>query len=264
MFRRCQLLMHRAAAPALAAAPVPANYSNTPYQKVPGTTPSPQDKARRAPVFKLAPPVVPPLPAPLRPTLIDSHPRSSHTNKNNTINSFRSAVCGSTDLSMRPMLLLSGLPLLSKEGACTPAAAKALAKQQQQHKGGATSATSYGEALQELSARWAAKFYGQVTFGPRNYPYPSSRWLARRFQMKKHRILKRFRFRRYKLAAVANLPFAKMVRVGMLPELKSSKTKKGDAVDAGLSSQLVQAARSSSAGGKTKGKRSRPRSKYQV
>ncbi|EPY23998.1 hypothetical protein STCU_07364 [Strigomonas culicis] len=131
-------------------------------------------------------------------------------------------------------------------------------------------ARNYGEALQQLSCRWAAKFYGQVTYGPRNYPYPSSRWLARRFRMKKHRIIKRFRFRRYKLAAVANLPFAKMIRVGMLPELKSSKTKKGDTVDVGLSQQLVTAAKSSAAAGgggaarKVAGKRTRPKSKYQV
>lgn len=117
--------------------------------------------------------------------------------------------------------------------------------------------------MMDLSCRWSAKFYGQVTFGPRGFAYPSSRWLARRFRMKKHKILKRFRFRRYKLAAIANLPFAKMIRVGMLPELKSSKTRKGDAVDLDLSTQLVQQARSST-GGKVKGRRSRPKSKYQV
>lgn len=120
-----------------------------------------------------------------------------------------------------------------------------------------------GERLMERSCRWSAKFYGQVTFGPRGFAYPSSRWLARRFRMKKHRIIKRFRFRRYKLAAVANLPFAKMIRVGMLPELKSSKTRKGDMVDASLSAHLVSQAKTST-GGKVKGRRSRPKSKYQV
>lgn len=120
-----------------------------------------------------------------------------------------------------------------------------------------------GDAVMDYSCRWSSKFYGQVTFGPRGFAYPSSRWLARRFRMKKHKILKRFRFRRYKLAAIANLPFAKMIRVGMLPELKSSKTRKGDAVDLDLSTQLVQQARSST-GGKVKGRRSRPKSKYQV
>ncbi|CCW70145.1 unnamed protein product [Phytomonas sp. Hart1] len=81
--------------------------------------------------------------------------------------------------------------------------------------------------------------------------------------MKKHRILKRFRFRRYKLAAVANLPFARMIRVGMLPELKSSKTKKADIVETGLSDHLVKTAKTTT-GGKVSGKRSRPKSKYQV
>lgn len=123
--------------------------------------------------------------------------------------------------------------------------------------------TLLGDKLMNLDCRWSSKFYGQVTFGPRGFAYPSSRWLARRFRMKKHKILKRFRFRRYKLAAIANLPFAKMIRVGMLPELKSSKTRKGDAVDGDLSTQLVQQVRSST-GGKVKGRRSRPKSKYQV
>lgn len=121
----------------------------------------------------------------------------------------------------------------------------------------------YGDRVLSLDCRWSAKFYGQVTFGPRGFAYPSSRWLARRFRMKKHKIIKRFRFRRYKLAAVANLPFAKMIRVGMLPELKSSKTRAGDVVDAGLTSQLVTQAQRST-GGKVKGRRSRPKSKYQV
>lgn len=121
----------------------------------------------------------------------------------------------------------------------------------------------YGERLEDLTVYWRKKHFGNVTFGPRNYPYPISRWLGRRFQMKKHRILKRFRFRRYKLAAVANLPFAKMIRVGLLPEFKSSKSKKGDTVDAGLGAQLSSAAKAS-AKGKEAGKRSRPRSKYQI
>lgn len=123
---------------------------------------------------------------------------------------------------------------------------------------------TYGDrANDDKVARWRPKHYGKVTFGPRNYPYPISRWLGRRFQMKKHKILKRMRFRRYKLAAVANLPFAKMIRVGMLPELKSSKAKKGDDIDMGLGAQLVKAAKSAS-GGKEAGRRSRPKSKYQV
>ncbi|CAD2215058.1 hypothetical protein AGDE_06957 [Angomonas deanei] len=156
-------------------------------------------------------------------------------------------MCRSSDVSMRPMLFYAadGVTENVKESVA-------------QHP-----ARNYGEKVQEVSCRWAAKFYGNVTYGPRNYPYPSSRWLARRFRMKKHRIIKRFRFRRYKLAAVANLPFAKMIRVGMLPELKSSKTKKGDTLDAGLTQQLVGAAKGAT-GAKTAGRRRRPKSKYQV
>eukprot|EP00796_Vickermania_ingenoplastis_P010480 gene10480-7285_t len=157
--------------------------------------------------------------------------------------SFRQAMRSSADVSMGPLQLVPAQPV--GHGAVPGSPAE-----------------RYGDRLLQVSCRWSAKFYGQVTFGPRGFAYPSSRWLARRFRMKKHKILKRFRFRRYKLAAVANLPFAKMIRVGMLPELKSSKSRKGDVVDAGLSSQLVSQARSST-GGKTKGRRSRPKSKYQ-
>ncbi|RNF18009.1 uncharacterized protein Tco025E_04667 [Trypanosoma conorhini] len=182
----------------------------------------------------------PPPPPPMRGSFIDRKPAWSSFNEKHTAGSFRRRIVASADVSQRP-------PQFHLSNA-TKAAEEA--------------AAGYGEQLEELSARWAAKFYGRVTFGPRNYPYPSSRWLARRFKMKKHRIIKRFRFRRYKLAAVANLPFAKMIRVGLLPELKSSKTKKGDAVEADLSGRLVSAVRG--AGGKQKGHRGRPKSKYQV
>ncbi|KEG07902.1 hypothetical protein DQ04_08511000 [Trypanosoma grayi] len=192
-------------------------------------------------------------PPPLRSSFIDRSPAWASFNNNHNVKSFRRRMIASADVSQRPLQFhLSGE---AGHNDATPL--------QQQKQWLATGvAVGYGERLEEVSARWAAKFYGQVTFGPRNYPYPSSRWLARRFRMKKHKVIKRFRFRRYKLAAVANLPFAKMIRVGMLPELKSSKTKKGDIVDADLTGQLVSAVRSS--GGKTKGHRGRPKSKYQV
>lgn len=186
-------------------------------------------------------------------------------NRSSNVHAFKPcAAVSSTDVGMRPSLdttwdenELVEFPSLKE-------------KKKTNHKRGLTgidpepaSNVRLGEKLPRLDCRWSSKFYGQVTFGPRGFAYPSSRWLARRFRMKKHKILKRFRFRRYKLAAVANLPFAKMIRVGMLPELKSSKTRKGDEVDAGLSSQLVTQARTS-VGGKVKGRRSRPKSKYQV
>lgn len=254
-------------------AAVPRNYSNTPYRKdsqpvTPPSNPSHtpvqhSDGRTPAPSLKLALP----LPSPMRTNYIDREERIiTRFNQNHRVNSFRHRVCNATDVSMRPMmlLLLQG-EVEGRAGSCASnneydIAQKARQQRSQTSDGG----TSYGERLpNDLSCRWGKKFYGRVTFGPRNYPYPSSRWLARRFKMKKHRIVKRFRFRRYKLAAVANLPFAKMIRVGMLPELKSSKTKAGDNVEAGLSSQLVSAARTTT-GGKVKGRRRRPKSKYQV
>jgi hypothetical protein len=249
---RCSRALCRCATLAVA---VPPNYSNTPYKKDVESLAPPSTNHRRSSgnanrAGMHCSPVAPKLSGMVGTTFIDPSSSTVATSFNNNyqIKSFRQHVCAATDVSMRPLLLL-----LDNEGAVTRAAAAAAGR-----------TSKYGELLEQLSCRWAAKFYGKVTFAPRNYPYPSSRWLARRFQMKKHRIVKRFRFRRYKLAAVANLPFAKMIRVGMLPELKSSKTKKGDTVDNGLSSQLVSAARNSSAAGKSKGKRTRPKSKYQV
>ncbi|PWU99844.1 hypothetical protein C4B63_8g195 [Trypanosoma cruzi] len=202
------------------------------------------------PVTCAATPVtIPTFPPPMRGSFIDRNPVWASFNEKHTVKSFRHRIVSSADVSLRPpQFYLSNEKASAEEAAVVQKRAEAT--------------DSYGEQLDEISARWAAKFYGRVTFGPRNYPYPSSRWLARRFKMKKHRIIKRFRFRRYKLAAVANLPFAKMIRVGLLPELKSSKTKKGDDVEADLSGRLVSAVRSS--GGKKKGNRGRPKSKYQI
>lgn len=173
--------------------------------------------------------------------------RHTHITPASETPTFQPTVLAITDVSMRPLQACAATASLS--GSSTTVRPDRGEK--------------YNEKLLDLFCRWSSKFYGQVTFGPRGFAYPSSRWLARRFRMKKHKIIKRFRFRRYKLAAVANLPFAKMIRVGMLPELKSSKTRKGDVVDSGLSAQLVTQARSST-GGKVKGRRSRPKSKYQV
>ncbi|KAH9598565.1 hypothetical protein LSM04_004051 [Trypanosoma melophagium] len=217
------------------------------------TIPIPAPHAPLCPSANIIPPttitIIPP--TPMRGTFIDRKPAWALFNTNHNVKSFRRRMLASTDVSHRPLQLR-----FSEESSQLQSEQKSTAAVNNE------TSVGYGEQLDELTARWAAKFYGQVTFGPRNYPYPSSRWLARRFKMKKHKIIKRFRFRRYKLAAVANLPFAKMIRVGMLPELKSSKTKKGDALDAELTGQLVTAVRSS--GGKQKGHRGRPKSKYQV
>lgn len=268
MLTRSLLLLRRRAAAAVIAAAVPPNYSNTPYtdaqsgratadlkRKRHGTLPAPKEReaATGGAPLRSSPGCLLPgalLPPPMRPAFIDSSRTVTNLHDHGKLISFRRAARGSSDVSMRPLPFLE----LSRSDA----------RGGGRHGDTVEHAQSFGERLRdELSCRWAAKFYGQVTFGPRNYPYPSSRWLARRFKMKKHRIIKRFRFRRYKLAAVANLPFARMIRVGMLPELKSSKTKKGDAVDADLSAQLISAVKGT-AGGKTKGKRTRPKSKYQV
>lgn len=248
--RACALLLQRRGLATAAA--VPSNYSNTPFKKVderPAKKPThAHPSSGAAPRERL--PVDAVMPSPMQPTILDPTPAVTSINKNYLLLSYRRAACSTTDVSMRPQQPLHAA-----------AEEEAVAETPQFRP---PPPISYGDvAPSEVSCRWAAKFYGQVTFGPRNFPYSSSRWLARRFRMKKHRILKRFRFRRYKLAAVANLPFAKMIRVGMLPELKSSKTKKGDAVESGLASQLVSTAQAST-GGKVKGRRPRPKSKYQV
>lgn len=214
----------------------------------------------RCATTQMAPAVIFPLPPPLRGSYIDRKPTAASFNEHHATASFRHHMIASADVSHRPRHFYFASGTRNDTG--TRSVKEGERKQLKQQTNVEVDSVAYGDQLDELSARWAAKFYGQVTFGPRNYPYPSSRWLARRFQMKKHRIIKRFRFRRYKLAAVANLPFAKMIRVGMLPELKSSKTKRGDVVDPTLSGQLVSAVKNT--GEKRKGQRTRPKSKYQV
>jgi hypothetical protein len=225
-----------------------------------------------------------PLPSPMRTNFINRTPETSTICESRTRGCFRHALSitdigfrnfSHTVLVYRPHTLFNGAQeqnhrmakadeavkahaLLSAAAAVQDAAEAARVTNEDEDP-----ARSFGERVLEKTAGWRPKHYGNVTFGPRNFPYPISRWLGRRFRMKKHKILKRMRFRRYKLAAIANLPFAKMIRVGMLPELKSSKSKAGDSVDAGLGGLLVNAAKSAT-GGKTVGKRTRPKSKYQV
>lgn len=117
---------------------------------------------------------------------------------------------------------------------------------------------SFGEKVDELWVRWRKKHFGRVSWGPNNFPHHISRWLGMRHAMKRHRTLKRFKFQRMKLAAVSNLPFSKLIRVNLLPELKSSKTKAKatENVDVGLSAALVGTVKEGS------GKRRRPKSKY--
>lgn len=121
--------------------------------------------------------------------------------------------------------------------------------------------------LDSPMARWGKKFFGNIFHGMRNYSYPMSRWYSRRYGMKKHRYKKRWQFRRYKLASIANLPLGKMIRIGLLPELKSgaTATKSEDATPDVTS--LIRSALNAQQGGKGADKkmtRSRPKSKYQT
>ena len=87
--------------------------------------------------------------------------------------------------------------------------------------------------------------------------------------MKKHRYKKRWQKRRYKVAALANLPFAKRLRVNMIPKLQQGKKKKtgGEGIlDLDFSPDAQDAAAAAATGKMKSGmkKRSRPKSKYQV
>lgn len=141
--------------------------------------------------------------------------------------------------------------------------ASIIMQQQQQ------SVVQFGERVEELGAYWGQRFFGNVTHGFRNFGYPWSRWYIRRYGMKKHRYTKRWKVRRYKLASVANLPFAKMIRINMLPELKSKKGNKAagggfdvDAAAAPTVATQISSAANSLAGGGRVGRRHRPKSKY--
>jgi hypothetical protein len=124
--------------------------------------------------------------------------------------------------------------------------------------------------------QWGAVFFGNIFHQPRNFQYPVSRAWASKFRMKKHRYKKRWRQRRYKLAALANMPFAKKLRVDMLPNLRSGKAKKDSAAADDFSSvsnkaqDAVAAAVQDNAPGKKKTKTTakkgarRPKSKYQA
>jgi hypothetical protein len=69
---------------------------------------------------------------------------------------------------------------------------------------------------------WGKVHFGNVFMGMRNAPFMYPRYRNQLFSMKKHRYTKRWKFRRYKIAALANVPFSKKLRVGMLPKLAGS------------------------------------------
>jgi hypothetical protein len=116
--------------------------------------------------------------------------------------------------------------------------------------------------------QWGKAFFGKVFHQPRNFAYQTSTYWSKKFRMKKHRYTKRWQKRRYKVAALANLPFAKKLRVNMIPKLNQGKKKSGEAgaLDMDFSPQAQDAAAAAATGKLKSGvkKRYRPKSKYQV
>lgn len=82
-----------------------------------------------------------------------------------------------------------------------------------------------------IRSNYRMKHFGNIWHGPRNFPYAFSKRHAVRYRMKKHKALKRWKFKRYKLAAVANMPVGKKLRLMFVPNIKSgaSASKKNDA-----------------------------------
>lgn len=74
--------------------------------------------------------------------------------------------------------------------------------------------------------QWGSPYFGKIFHQPRNFAYSTSTYWSKKFRMKKHRYTKRWQKRRYKVAALANLPFAKKLRVNMIPKLQQGKGKR--------------------------------------
>lgn len=116
--------------------------------------------------------------------------------------------------------------------------------------------------------QWGAIHFGKVWNQPRNFAHFTAKAWHKKFRMKKHRYTKRWRKRRYKVAALANLPFARRLRVDMIPRLQQGKKKaSSEAVSVALEDVSVDAQDLVVAAvrGKTKTgvkARYRPKSKY--
>ena len=235
-----------------------------------------------AKVIPRAPPIV--LPSPMRGTFVDRNPHrwSSITVGNNRRTFYNAAT--STDLCMRPSCdgvysfsaaarLRTDDPEEAKRKRWLPKPILQDARPASDQSGvgpqdlarpslsssAAAVPRSFGDRVDHLWMRWRKKRFGFVSWGPNNFPHNVSRWLGMRHAMKKHRYLKRYKFQRMKLAAVSNLPFSKMIRVNLLPELKSAKagsSSQTESVDVATSSQIVSSIKGGS------GKRRRPKSKY--
>ena len=111
--------------------------------------------------------------------------------------------------------------------------------------------------------------FGNVRHVPRNYDNATSKYRSKQFKMKKHRYTKRWRMNRYKLAALANMPFNRKIRLHMLPKLTQGTSSTGRAGSSeldldGMSKVVDVAAQRASADGGQRGKftRARPPSKY--
>jgi hypothetical protein len=115
-------------------------------------------------------------------------------------------------------------------------------------------------------SQWGKAHFGKVWHTPRNFPFMSGRYWQVKFTMKKHRYTKRWRKRRYKVAALANMPFAKKLRVDMIPKLQQSKKRSDSPLDLDFTPDQQEAA-IGALNPKTKSgnkPRSRPKSKYQM
>ena len=118
------------------------------------------------------------------------------------------------------------------------------------------------------------KNFGNVRQVPRGYEYLSSKYRNNMFRMKKHRYTKRWRMKRYKIAALANTPFNRKIKLHMLPKLTRSegasssggglKSSQGFDVDGMIAVMDLVAEGVTSAAGATqrKPRDSRPVSKY--
>lgn len=236
--------------------------------------------ALRAPVLRAAAPVAKPTPAPMRTNFIDRDPTKYGITRSGVVatNTFHSTLSVSDvsvrpiqwagDNAYRPQTIVASSGRVSRavryangQVHCLESVAKVDGKAPRAVM--ARLGANYGDCAksqkEELTMRWGKMFFGNLFHGPRNYMYRGSRWYTRRYQMKKHRYTKRWIRRRFKLAAIANLPHARMVRIAMLPEIrKQNKAAGGENNIADLISNAFQ-----SSGTKKGSGRARPYSKYQ-
>lgn len=201
-----------------------------------------------------------PTPPPLRPCFITrSRPSEVCNTTNIALSKTTRESVSVTDISARPIswTFEKYAPLRASTGVVAALNAMLRAASHQE-----APVSSYGDTArsqqEQLTTRWGKVHFGNVFHAPRNY-VGGSRWYRRRYSMKKHRYKKRWRTRRFKLAALANLPHYRMIRISMLPDLKKQSKGKGNAPGVDGIADLVSAAFE----GSSKAQRGRPYSKYQ-